>query len=104
VEHALNVLVLLEGVDAFEHLGRLVLYMGVVKAPVCNKSGSDNTGLFPLYGTTSGRCQGGDDEGWFREPGLSEPSAVRKSVGLSTYGPYRTDGEITPHLLYPIER
>jgi hypothetical protein len=30
VEHALHVLGLLEGVDAFEHLGRLVLHMGVV--------------------------------------------------------------------------
>src|SRR5215217_6312120 len=40
------------------------------------KSGSDNTVFFPLYGTTSGVCQGGDREGWFREDRLSEPKRV----------------------------
>src|SRR4051794_4728607 len=37
------------------------------------KTGSDNIDHFPLYGTTSGVCQGGDSEERFREQGLSAP-------------------------------
>jgi hypothetical protein len=37
------------------------------------KNGSDNIGLFSLYGTSSGGCQGGDWWRWFREAGLSVP-------------------------------
>jgi hypothetical protein len=29
--------------------------------------------IYSLYGTSSTGCQGGDEEGWFREDGLSEP-------------------------------
>src|SRR5205823_6191947 len=42
------------------------------------KSDSDNMLFFPLYGTASIGCQGGDAEGWFREAGLSEPMAGLK--------------------------
>src|SRR5438128_11225643 len=42
------------------------------------KSGSDNMIFFSLYGTASTGCQGGDEEGWFREAGLSVP--LRKAV------------------------
>jgi hypothetical protein len=31
--------------------------------------------IFSLYGTSSTGCQGGDEEGWFREDRLSEPMA-----------------------------
>ena len=31
------------------------------------KTGSDSMIFFPLYGTTSWLCQGGDREEWFRE-------------------------------------
>src|SRR5215211_3994387 len=40
------------------------------------KNGSDNTGLFLLYGTSSDVCQGGDSEVRFREEGLSAPKRV----------------------------
>jgi hypothetical protein len=36
------------------------------------KSGSDNIGLFLLYGTALHGCQGADLFGWYREAGLSE--------------------------------
>src|SRR5258708_4534746 len=35
--------------------------------------------FFSLYGTTSTGCQGGDEEGWFREDGLSVPLGVVKA-------------------------
>jgi hypothetical protein len=34
--------------------------------------------FYSLYGTTSIGCQGGDEEMWFREAGLSEPRGGRK--------------------------
>jgi hypothetical protein len=37
------------------------------------KNGSDNMMFFSLYGITSIGCQGGDEETWFREDGLSVP-------------------------------
>jgi hypothetical protein len=37
------------------------------------KTGSDNIGIFVLYGTTIDRCQGGEFGEWYREEGLSEP-------------------------------
>src|SRR4029453_8368931 len=43
------------------------------------KNGSDNIGLFSLYGITSGVCQGGDLRRWFREAGLSEPGSGPKT-------------------------
>src|SRR5215211_8666009 len=44
------------------------------------KSGSDNMALFSLYGTASIGCQGGDEEMWFREDGLSELVRVCRRV------------------------
>src|SRR5947209_16280075 len=35
------------------------------KSRTPGKSGSDNMILFPLYGTASSGCQGGDAEGWY---------------------------------------
>jgi hypothetical protein len=37
------------------------------------KSGSDNIGLFSLYGIALHACQGADLFGWYREAGLSAP-------------------------------
>jgi hypothetical protein len=36
------------------------------------KSGSDNIGIFLLYGTAPHGCQGADRSCWYREDGLSE--------------------------------
>src|SRR5215217_5490636 len=43
------------------------------KSRIPVKNGSDNIGLFSLYGTTSQGCQGGDFYVRFREAGLSVP-------------------------------
>jgi hypothetical protein len=55
------------------------------------KNGSDNMMFFPLYGTTSTSCQGGDEEAWFREAGLSEPMAVLKDSSYGSILPARSE-------------
>jgi hypothetical protein len=63
------------------------------------KTGSDNIGIFVLYGTTMHRCQGGEFLEWFREDGLSAPVAefglltarrVRNIRSLSSWHPAST--------------
>ena len=55
------------------------------------KTGSDSMIFFPLYGTTSWLCQGGDREEWFREDMRmlsavlrQERPAVRERPALSS--------------------
>jgi hypothetical protein len=44
------------------------------------KIGSGNISFSVLYGTTWRACQGGDEEGWFREDGLSAPRKDRVCI------------------------
>src|SRR5437764_12823577 len=57
------------------------------KSAALVKTGSDNIGIFVLYGTTFRVCQGGECGGWYREEGLSEPRKGRvciEEVGCTT--------------------
>jgi len=44
--------------------------------------------IYSLYGTTSEGCQGGNEEGWFREDGLSVP--LMDAELLLPYAPHGT--------------
>src|SRR4029450_3388928 len=50
------------------------------KSRTSAKSDSDNMVFFSLYGTAFIGCQGGDEEGWFREDGLSAPLKATVSI------------------------